>query len=419
MAESVARDRIQHSARRVRDLRTTVLVPTYNRAVLLSECLDALLAQTLAPAEIIVIDDGSSDRTPEVVRQKHGPIRVISQANRGKSAALNLGLEAAEMPFIWIMDDDDIAAPDALERLTALIARSPDADFAYGRHDRFRRSPETGETTFLSTGYWTDCTPQNFLIATLEDFFVHQPAMLVSRELYRRVGWFDEGLSRSLDYEMLVRLARAGTVVATDDVLFHQRLHDGVRGPRGQAIDACDRDASWLANDRAIFERLHARLPLADYTPGRRIKGACDTRGALIQRGAIMARKTLWHLALDDFEAAAAILPARRLSDDEHRTIRRALHSKYGCGEVLAHRSLTGRVRSLAAGGPAGRDIAQALARGLVWRIRENVRPGALLTAVRFAGKAAAWRWIAASSTIGPWTRSGTCSSQRERASRS
>ena len=110
----------------------SVVVPTYNRAALLGECLDSLLNQDRRPEEILVVDDGSSDGTPDVVRSKDGPVRYLRQENAGKAAALNRALAAVSGEAVWIVDDDDLAPPDALVRLTAAIETGPGTDLVYG-----------------------------------------------------------------------------------------------------------------------------------------------------------------------------------------------------------------------------------------------------------------------------------------------
>src|SRR6185437_4610016 len=95
----------------------TAIVPTYNRAGYLGEALSSILGQTFPPTQIIVVDDGSPDATPDVVARCGPPIEYIAKPNGGKSSALNLGLQHATEEFVWICDDDDIAEPGALAKL--------------------------------------------------------------------------------------------------------------------------------------------------------------------------------------------------------------------------------------------------------------------------------------------------------------
>ncbi|GGK38990.1 glycosyltransferase family A protein [Salinarimonas ramus] len=382
--------------------RTTAIVPTYQRAAYLAQCLEAILAQTLAPAEIIVVDDGSGDETAATVARFGEHVRFVEKPrNSGKADSLNLGLSLASHPLVWIVDDDDIVLPDALARLTALLAEDPQAGFAYGRHLRFRDDPRTGERVVLDTGHWPPHAPGEMLVATLEDFFAHQPGMLVRKRLYDAVGPFDTALDRSQDYDMLIRLAAAAPAVGTDAVVFLQRVHAGMRGSAAKRFSADQATAKWMATDRRILGAARTRLPLDAYLPGARLPGGArpldgaGTRRALLQRAVVMMRKRLWDEALSDLDAAAEMHgtdtpgtnAAAPLTPDERLILRRAFASKYGVGDIVTDARIRAMLIAAARrGAPIG--LGPALARGLRWRVREALvarRPGEALRIARFA----------------------------------
>ena len=362
------------------------IVPTYNRASYLSACLDSILCQSRPGDEILVVNDGSTDDTAAVLRRYADRVAVVSKANGGKSAALNTGLSHTSNPLVWIVDDDDILHPEARARLMAQLDADPGADLAYGRHLRFEE--EDGARRYLETGHWLDCHPKGFLAATMEDMFVHQPGMLVRRALYEQLHGFSEDLDRSLDYEMLVRLAMAGRASGTSEIVFFQRVHSGARGSAGERIAAADRDGSWLTHDQRIFDRFHKDLPLTAYHPERKLEDAQDRRLALLQRGVIMTRKKLWKAAMADFHAGLDQCSAA-LSRAEKRIVRRAFSSKYGCDELLADHRLVSDMTNLARRSQAGRGLAAAMARGLVWRIRAALLKGDLTSGMVLGEKAA------------------------------
>ena len=103
----------------------SAIVPVYNTAAYLRRCVDSLLAQTLAPAEIILVDDGSSDQSGDLcdqyAAQWPGMIRVIHQQNAGPSVARNTGIDAASGAYLSFIDSDDYLEPDAFERLTQAL----------------------------------------------------------------------------------------------------------------------------------------------------------------------------------------------------------------------------------------------------------------------------------------------------------
>ena len=109
-------------------------MPTFNRSAFLVESIESLLVQTHPIHKIIVINDGSTDGTLEVLKAYEGRVDVISKPNGGKAAALNMALQLVPEGLVWIFDDDDLALPDGLETLMTLLSRNPGANMAYGRH---------------------------------------------------------------------------------------------------------------------------------------------------------------------------------------------------------------------------------------------------------------------------------------------
>ena len=349
----------------------TVLIPTFNRSAFLRESLESILAQTRPAHEIIIINDGSTDDTLEQLKAYEGRVRVLSKSNAGKSAALNFGLKHVTGDLVWIFDDDDLAAPNALETLVGLLQANPEADMAYGRHERFAVDG-SGEVRLLGTGYWTNCESDEFLTATLDDMFAHQQGMVVRKDLYDRVGAFDESLVRSQDYDMLIRLARVGTPVSTEEFVFQQRVHDGVRGTQTEQVQAKKRNSSWSQFDKVIFRNYYPQIKLNEYlSDGRSISDPLNKRHALLRRASVMARKKLWELAIKDLRAAERVSQAP-LSKPETVALRSAFASKYGCEEILTNSMLIDELCDLADVSVVGAQIVSSLARGLRWRVRSE-----------------------------------------------
>src|SRR5262245_27872009 len=102
----------------------SVIIPNYNRAALVGETIDNMLAQSLPPAEVIVVDDGSVDDSVAVIDSFVNRVKLIRQPNRGPGAARNAGLEIATGDFIQFMDSDDLASLNKLEDQVALLNRT-------------------------------------------------------------------------------------------------------------------------------------------------------------------------------------------------------------------------------------------------------------------------------------------------------
>jgi len=350
----------------------TAIVPTYNRAVYLSEALASIASQTRPVDEIIVWDDGSTDATETVARAAAGPVRYFRSANGGKSRALNAAMAKATGSLIWICDDDDIALPHAAQTLAGLLGARSDADVAGGSYRRFHTDPGTGARIERGPGYWPDLSQGSVLRHLLEDIFLFQNATLVRRSAYEAVGGFREDLPRSIDYDMIVRLAVRAPVVMTEKAVFLQRKHDGARGPATARHAAARSGEVWQIADRDVFAPFRKSVPLSLYEA--LFEGTPDAvrRAGLLQRACVYARRTDWAAACEDFGAAAEVAPECPLSELEVAICRRAMGGKHGIVQAMIP-EVRHTLAHLARSGPLGAAIARALNRGLRWRLREAV----------------------------------------------
>ncbi|GGI67827.1 hypothetical protein GCM10007973_01200 [Polymorphobacter multimanifer] len=363
--------------------RISFIMPTYNRADLVAESLHAVMASAGEDDEILVVDDGSTDTTPQVVAALAPRVRYVRQANAGKSAALNRALALTDGAHVWICDDDDLLRPGAVGTLLAAL-ESSGAGFVFGRHERFRMDPVAGRIA-MGTGYWPDLSTGSVLRHLLEDAFVMQNAALVRRRCYRDVGPFDETFLRSQDYEMFVRLALRHRALHVDSTVFDQRKHDGARGPSAARHAVAGAEDIWRRFDRRIFETNAGLLsvPVFEALFEGTDKVLCQ-RAARLQRACVHARHDLWDRAIEDLRAAAAIGLDTPLHSVETAICARVLGGKHGFAGALAP-PILGALRSLH--NHAGGAIVRAILRGVLWRLRRdspNVRSDArkLLAAV-------------------------------------
>lgn len=322
----------------------TAIIPTYNRAQYLGEAISSILAQTLPPAQVIVVDDGSTDNTLEITTAFGPRIEYLAKPNGGKSSALNVALPRATGEFIWIFDDDDIAEPDALEKLVHALHRDPECGFAYGDYDLFT-TDEDGRRRCFSLSF-PSVSPPKLYLALMERSFILQQGLLVRKPCYDGVGNFDESLIRSQDLEMMLRLARRYAGIKVEGIIFHQRQHAGLRGTKAALIKADQMIAGWVEYDRRIFDRIYATHALTDFlsnVPQGSELTHEQTITALIQRACIMARKGLWDYAARDLEKIGEIAlrtNKTRLDNEQVNILRRvfdlfsyAPHSFAGAGE--------------------------------------------------------------------------------------
>lgn len=344
-----------------------VMIPTFNRADYLGECLDSVLRQSLPPSQVIVLDDGSTDETADVLERYGDQITVVRGPNCGKPAALNNGLALATGEYLWIFDDDDVALPDALERLVAPLVGHPEFGFSYSTFHYSDTEPGSfriGEV--FGQSQIPDVEPRGFLIPLMESNFLGGAALFARRSCYDVVGGFDEQLPRSQDYDMAIRIAsRFAGVRVPDPPTFHYRQHSGQRGADADRFDATRRFGKWLEYDQTIFRRVYRDLPLASYLPPGADAGLLR-RQALLQRLVIVASKLLVDEALADLSMLAkgecGIFTAA-----ERRLIRPLTVSPYyQAGRIIDDPKFATELSDLARTSPAIRRLRRELTRALL-----------------------------------------------------
>jgi glycosyltransferase involved in cell wall biosynthesis len=168
----------------------SVVIPAYNAAGFVGNAIESVLAQSLQPIEILVVDDGSADDTADVVARYPSPVRVIRQANGGPAAARNHGVREATGDWIALLDADDTWLPPKLE----------------GQAE-FTGSPDVG--VIHSWPYPTSVPARAGFDELWKRNIVHTSAALVRRAAFDEVGGFDEdrALISVEDYNLWLRMA--------------------------------------------------------------------------------------------------------------------------------------------------------------------------------------------------------------------
>lgn len=195
------------------NLLTTVVIPLYNGARTIAEALRSVLEQTLPPDEIIVVDDGSTDDGPAIVRRmaETHPITLLSQPNAGQSAARNLGIQHAHGDLIALLDQDDSWYPSHLAELAAPFqeSRSRPLGWVYSDLDEVDRDGKLIAQSVL--GRAGAGHPKTSVLDCLrQDMFVLPSAAVIARHAFDAVGGFDERLSGYEDDDLFIRMLQAG-----------------------------------------------------------------------------------------------------------------------------------------------------------------------------------------------------------------
>src|SRR5262249_35544991 len=204
------------------------VIPSYNQARYLRDCLDGCLAQRIAGAEILVFDGGSSDGTQEVLAGYGAAVGWGSGEDGGRSDAINRGVRAASGEIIaWINSDDFYAGPDVVARVLERFSSDPELDVVHGdgwmvdaagRRFRRYRSQE------LERGRALLARPSA----------VVQPALFFRRQLCLDVGGLDEAMHWAMDLDLWMRmLPRARRVAYVPEALACLRCHEQAKTYRG------------------------------------------------------------------------------------------------------------------------------------------------------------------------------------------
>ncbi len=194
----------------------SVVIPTYNRAAYIADAIASVRAQTHTPVELIVVDDGSTDDTPELLQGLAGEgLRWLRQENRGFAAARNAGIAMASGALLAFLDSDDIWHADKLSRQITVFERAPDTDAVYGQAEQFV-SPELNQA-------------ERARLRHMDGRVALSPtacSLLIRRAAFDRVGPFDESLRIGVDMDWYARLDEEQlTVVMLDEPVFRRRLH--------------------------------------------------------------------------------------------------------------------------------------------------------------------------------------------------
>jgi glycosyltransferase involved in cell wall biosynthesis len=202
----------------------SVIIPAYNAAAFLPCAISSVLGQTFSDLEIIVIDDGSTDNTKEVVFPFGSRIQYLQTRNLGPSAARNLGIARSTGRYIAFLDADDWWLPNKLEVQIEILSQNPDHSFVCA--DWF--NGETGNEPRISglAGYKAWDQPASFDLM-LEENFVNSSTVVVSREKLVRVGLFMESLRGAEDRHLWLRLLDFNEAYVCKQILAFRRFHQG------------------------------------------------------------------------------------------------------------------------------------------------------------------------------------------------
>ncbi len=237
----------------------SILIPTYNRDKFIALTVHSALMQTLPVAEILVVDDGSTDRTAEIMERFNDPrLRYIRKEHSGAPQTRNRAVREASHPWLLWLDSDDMLLPDTVANHWKTLQSTPDAEVIYG--DLMTVFADLSPRKPLRYPDWYGHNHE-LLARLLQSNGIPNPATMVKAELFERFGPFDESYRRAHDYEWWARIAPTAKCKHTDEIVVLWRWHDANMSSGSVKIDySFDARIARTLLERHSLEELYPQL---------------------------------------------------------------------------------------------------------------------------------------------------------------
>lgn len=209
----------------------SVIIPTYNCEPYIAETINSVLGQTLGNLELIIVDDGSTDRTREIVESFGSAVRLLSQANSGVCAARNYGIREAAGRYVCLMDHDDYWYPDKLALQVEQMEQHPETGLVYSSFIWWHPDdkgvfphPDSFDPASFPTGIDEEFSGWIYHLLLL-DCWILTSAALIRAEVFDKCGAYNESLSYSEDWDLWLRISRQYRIIKLNKSLTLYRQH--------------------------------------------------------------------------------------------------------------------------------------------------------------------------------------------------
>jgi glycosyltransferase involved in cell wall biosynthesis len=200
----------------------SVVMPVFNGARFVASAIESIQNQTLGDFEFIIVDDGSTDRTPDILKayaQRDPRIRLVRQDNAGIVGALNRGIEEARAPLLARMDADDVSRPNRLEVQVRFLAGAADCSVV-GSAVRLIDEKGQGDRVIRYPRYLN-----NLREAVVAGRILAHPTAVMRRQFLEKIGGYRRVLEGVEDTDLWLRLVAEGPIANVDEVLLDYRMH--------------------------------------------------------------------------------------------------------------------------------------------------------------------------------------------------
>ena len=203
--------------------RVSVVIPTYNRADLIGETIASVLNQSYTDFELIVVDDGSTDNTREVVSSFNAPITYSYQSNQGISPARNNAIKASNSEYIALLDSDDVWVSNKLEHQVKLLESQPDVGCVYCDYEFIEKD---GNRVPSPPSYISYPLKRGRILKDLMYFdFIFPSNLLIRRSCFQDVGLFDAEMTPAEDLDLLLQISKRYLIDYAPERLCYIRRH--------------------------------------------------------------------------------------------------------------------------------------------------------------------------------------------------
>jgi len=194
-------------------MKISVIIPTFNRLDLLKRAIDSILNQSIKPYDIIVVDDGSTDGTSDMIQQKYKSIKLIQQKNSGVSVARNNGIKNAQGDWIALLDSDDEWKKNKLEEQVNKLTDNPKYDFCHTNEIWIRNGIRVNQKKRHKKygGFIFD--------KCLDICRISPSSVLFNKNIFNHVGWFNDKLPVCEDYDLWLRITAEFEILFIDKPL--------------------------------------------------------------------------------------------------------------------------------------------------------------------------------------------------------
>ena len=227
--------------------RVSVIIPAYNSARFLPRALASVFAQTWSGYEIVLVDDGSTDNTPELAASYGESVRYFRQRTGGAASARNTGVGEARGEYLAFLDADDQWTPDKLALQVDYLDAHPGRAMVFTDMSHWESGRKVHHSYLRERGYrWVG--EGSIHRNLLRECFIFTPTVMIRKEAILRAGLFDATLHICEDVDLWLRVAQAGEIGFIDEPLAVRHEH---------AANTTKNTDSYLGNPIVMFTRIH------------------------------------------------------------------------------------------------------------------------------------------------------------------